>query len=245
MEKQLDCIKAIPPSSRILHIDATSELVTLTKRQLEVYVDIKMGAILNYFCVLKNMQKEKGQNGSTALIGEMVTSKQGTNEIECFLRTLRFNYSLCYPNDAFYFRLIVLDYSSALIHGVCGAINCETIITYAKRVYGLSIGAIDVKDESHSWLASCVAHTMKRYVNMINLLKLDPDLRSLAIYSFTLLLNSKTLNVISEYFKLICYIFLSEYNTESSKIAFKSIVIAQRTTTAVANNPPLIKSLFV
>jgi len=105
MEKQLDCIKAIPPSLRVLHIDATSDLVKLTKRQLDVYVDIDIKQILNYFCVLKNIHKNGKEKGSSALIGEMVTSKQDANEIECFLRTLRFNFCFCFPNEKFYFRL--------------------------------------------------------------------------------------------------------------------------------------------
>jgi hypothetical protein len=32
--------------------------------------------------------------------------------------------------------------------------------------------------------------------------------------------------MITEYFQMICYIFLSQDNTDSSKIAFKNIVIA-------------------
>jgi len=226
MEKQLDCIKAISPDLRVLHIDATSDLVKLTKRQLDVYIDIDFKQILNYFCVLKNIHKNKREKGSSVLVGEMVSSKQDTNEIECFLRTLRFNFCLCYPNDKFYFRLIVVDYSWALIHAVSGAINNETIIAYANRVYKLSIGETNVNQEPLSWMASCVAHTMRRFVNMVNSLQLDGDSRSLAIYSFTLLLNSKSLEIISEYFKLICIVFLSSFKSNSSIVALKSIVIA-------------------
>jgi hypothetical protein len=75
-------------------------------------------------------------------------------------------------------------------------------------------------------MASCVAHTMKRFFKMVSSLGIDDDSRSLAIYSFTLLLNSKSLEIIPEYFKLICNIFLSSYKTNTSIVALKSIVIA-------------------
>ena len=59
-------------------IDATSDQVKLTKRQLDVYVDIDIKQILNYFCVLKNIHKNGKEKGSSALIGEMVSSPSKT-----------------------------------------------------------------------------------------------------------------------------------------------------------------------
>jgi len=50
------------------------------------------------------------------------------------------------------------------------------------------------------------------------------DQRRLAIFAFTLLLNSKTLKIIAEYFELICRLFLSKFATLRAKISFESII---------------------
>jgi hypothetical protein len=50
------------------------------------------------------------------------------------------------------------------------------------------------------------------------------DQQRMAIFAFTLLLNSKTLKIITEYFELMCKLFLSKYSTMRVKIAFESMI---------------------
>jgi hypothetical protein len=112
-----------------------------------------------------------------------------------------------------------------MIHGVLISCNLETVTEYADRVFELANGRIDVNQVEKSWLTICAFHKMRRIIPMIDSFNVtNLDLRRLAIFSFTLLLNSKTMQIISEYFELMCYVFLSKRKTTRVNIAFESMV---------------------
>ena len=85
-------------------------------------------------------------------------------------------------------------------------------------------------NDNKSWLASCAAHTMKRFVTTFDLMKNKPNelVRCMAIFEFSFLLNSKVLDTIKAFFKLLCIIFLSKHKTEICKQAIAAIRIAFR-----------------
>jgi hypothetical protein len=129
----------------------------------------------------------------------------------------------------FLLRLVTIDYSWASIHSILGALNNETPETYAERVYKLAKNEITTDmNDNKSWLASCAAHTMKRFVTTFDLMKTKPNelVRCMAIFGFSLMLNSKDLNTIKAYFKLLCTIFLSKHKTEICKQAIAIIRLA-------------------
>jgi hypothetical protein len=121
--------------------------------------------------------------------------------------------------------MIAVDFSWASIHGVLISCNSETIFEYAQRVYRRAKCEIDVNKIDKSWLSICAFHKMRRIIPMIDMLKpKNLDQQRMAIFAFTLLLNSKTLKIITEYFELMCKLFISKYSTMRVKIAFESII---------------------
>jgi hypothetical protein len=83
-------------------------------------------------------------------------------------------------------------------------------------------------NDNKSWLASCAAHTMKRFVTTFDLMKTKPDelVRCMGIFGFSLMLNSKDLRTIKTYFELLCTIFLSKHKTDICKQAINAIRVA-------------------
>jgi hypothetical protein len=61
------------------------------------------------------------------------------------------------------FRLVVTDYSWALMHIVINGLNSETMVEYSHRVFQLANGELSIKSIEKSWIASCSSHAMKRF----------------------------------------------------------------------------------
>ena len=119
--------------------------------------------------------------------------------------------------------VIVTDYSWALMHSVVQAFNLESIEEYATRVFKLSKGETTVESREKSWLASCAAHTMHRFSRSVGKIMTNREDKMFACYCFSLLLNCTTLSQISEYFKILCIIFLSKTKNKQFLDASKKL----------------------
>ncbi|CAF0789424.1 unnamed protein product, partial [Brachionus calyciflorus] len=193
-EKQIASINLVSPENRILHLDATGQLVRIGG------INYKYQAPLNHFAVLKDRRAIGCSVAKSLLVSEIAIIRA---------------YHLLNGNKPLVFRIIVSDYSFANIHACLRAYNDENINEYALRVFRLAQGYLEVwPTDNKSWLVSCASHTMKRYVDGLKSLVKDTKIRSLASLGFSLLLNSLNLSVITYYFKLIVYSFLDPKRTQ-------------------------------
>ena len=82
------------------------------------------------------------------------------------------------------------------------------MIEYCNRVFEVSNGKKQIKDfPNTSWICSCAAHSMNRFVRALKKINKNDDVHHFACYCFSLLLNSTDLNIMSRYFRLICLVF--------------------------------------
>ena len=147
----------------------------------------------------------------------MCTTRQDVYRISDFLRSFKTDFEQVYSTNL-QFRLVVCDYSWATMHSIVEALNNQLMENYAVKVWKLSRYEINIRDEkSMSWICSCVAHTMKRFVRRINSIIKDKIIITFATYCFSLLVNCLDLDTITSYFKLICIVFLSKTITIETK----------------------------
>ena len=204
LQKQLECINKITPNKRIGFADATGGLCRLLKKECPKY-----NRMLNYFFLMKDIDYIQNEK-HTVLLADMASTEHDTYRIGDFFRLFKRDYEKIYRNDPLYFRLIISDYSWAIIHGIIQGLNMETIEDYMIRVYDLSTSKIQINDVKKTWLCSCVAHTMNRFANSIKSnKKIAKKLRSLICFSFALLLNCLNLESMLSIYRAICYVFLS------------------------------------
>ena len=178
----------------------------------------------------------------------MSTSRHDSFRIGEMFRLLRFNYNKIYQSRNLTFRLIVSDLSWATIHAIVETLNLENIITYSCRVFSYSKEQPEGPGwEDKSWLASCASHTMHRFVRMTKKkVAFDSnEHRSLAFYSFSLLLNCTTLHAAGVIFREIATVFGSETQTEVFKKSLKSVetLISERSQDDVELNS-IIKLIY-
>lgn len=111
---QLECIKETKYEDRILHVDATGSLVDVPEKHTR---DSHKGykRILNYFCLLKN-----GANLSQRglLLSELLSSAHDSCSLAKFFFAMRLDYAKVCRGEELRFRLVVIDYSWALIHSL-------------------------------------------------------------------------------------------------------------------------------
>lgn len=106
------------------------------------------------------------------------------------------------------------------------ALNSQTVEDYAKIMYQIASGARTFDDYPlNSWLASCAAHTMKRFVNSLDK-SIDRNLRRYICFCFSLMLNSTSLDQLSDYFRWICIVHLSETRSELVISSEKALIEA-------------------
>ena len=74
------------------------------------------------------------------MVAELSTSKHDVQELQFFFETIKFSYERSFDGQSLIFRMIVIDYSWVLIHGLLKSFNSETIQDYANRIYDLSTG---------------------------------------------------------------------------------------------------------
>jgi hypothetical protein len=209
MEKQLTAIHSTSYEKRILLFDATGGLVGIGKKYTKNFgFDLKR--ILCYYMILKNYDA-LGMSIGSVCVGELVSSEHDTLSICAFLRHLKGNYEK-YFKEKLKFRLVVIDYSWASIHAFVEVFNRQEIIEYAHHIYKLATGG--EINENFSYLLSCASHTMKRFSRSIQKLTTTKDTHRFICYLFSLLLNSTSLEMIGEYFQLICIIYLSPTQTK-------------------------------
>lgn len=222
-EAQLDCIRLIKPENRILHLDATGNLVKARK------TGDSYGQILNYCFYLKN-SSDLDEGGLP--ICEVATSRHDTLTIMDMCQLLANNYYKISQTSIF-FRLIVIDYSWTEIHATLRGFNDESVIQYMHRVYDVSIGAKEL-DCSLSWLASCASSTMIRFTSRLRTRKIFNDKAAFEFgsLSFSLLLNTIDLKSSLVLFRYLCVLFLSEECCDEQEAALDFIqdAIASRST---------------
>ncbi|CAF0871885.1 unnamed protein product [Brachionus calyciflorus] len=156
-EKQITSIDLIPPENRILHIDATGQFVRITG-------PYKYKQPFNHFALLKDSRSMGYVGSKSLLVGEMLSTRQDTDQIFKFQKKLTF-------------RLIVSDFSFANKHAILRAYNNENMHEYSVRVFRLSAGYIEAwpaeSSKRMTWLCSCASHTMKRFVYCVRDLSLS------------------------------------------------------------------------
>jgi hypothetical protein len=96
----------------MLHLDATSALVSLKEKQTSKYFDTNYQDILNYFVMIRPIDREN----ISAMVAELCTSANDTSEIVNFLTRLQFSYKSMYGNDQVYFRYYKKSYFYYLIY---------------------------------------------------------------------------------------------------------------------------------
>lgn len=109
------------------------------------------------------------------------------------------------------------------------ALNSQSAQDYATTMYKIASGQHTFEDyPTFSWLASCAAHTMKRFVNSLEKLgkKQDKNLKRYVCFCFSLMLNCTDLDQLSEYFRLISVVHLSETRSESMAASERALVEA-------------------
>ena len=103
--------------------------------------------------------------------------------------------------EPFFFKLVVTDYSWALIHSVVEVLNMMSITSYAKLVYELAEDRLDnMKRNSTTLLISCVTHTMKRFTLSIKALSLTEFQYTYLAFCFSLLVNCTDLCLAGDYY---------------------------------------------
>jgi hypothetical protein len=206
-EKQLLCVKSTAYEDRFLHFDASGGYINITKKQAEPYGVYKRNLVYN--CLLKN-----NRNDMSTIIGQLISCSHDVLQLNHFWLDFKFKYEKIF-SDRFHFRLITTDNAFAIIHSLIDTLNKDSINEYAEKVFKLASGDTKLlNSKSYSWIASCVAHTMKRLANSLKVFNLNVNQKRYVCFAFSLLLNSTTLVEISTYFEKMCTIFLSEFQSQ-------------------------------
>ena len=227
-EMQLQCLKCLPYKRRILHIDNMDSLVSIPKRFRN------QSTILNFFLLLKDahdlfniQQYDSIVDAKTLMLSELSSSRYDIYGMTSYLKLLKADHEFLYQldEDKFSFRLIIIEYSWNVINSCLEVFNLENLEAYAQRVFNYSQG-IDYDDTSKSWIYVCSTHTMNKFCKSISKI-IDSDyIRLFACFCFSLLLNSSDLAICSQYFELICHVFLSRYSTALSNSSFNKLQTA-------------------
>lgn len=157
-EQQIKVLHSIPAEQRVLHIDATGQLVYVAK-----YMK-KYPKIMNYAFIVKDSLnlEEFG-----LLINETITSRQDAYSIGDMLRLFKFNYLSIYPNAGRIFQMVIVDLSWATIHATLEVLNLETVNNYSSRIYKFAKGEVSEADKNLTRIGSCASHTMHRFTKQL------------------------------------------------------------------------------
>lgn len=221
LERHFDIIKSIEPHNRIAHVDSTGILVKITKAE----ANMEYPAIMNYFLYLKDLSRQNDKDWKGCLVGEFVTGDQSTNALKHFF-AFYFDAFKAQFDDELRFRYLVSDYSWVIIHSALQEINHDSILEYAQAVMQLCIKELDQVEEfmqRRTWLVSCAAHTMHRYSKAIKALTASQELYEFGCFCFNLLLTSTDLTCLQDFFKLICFVFLSKDNSSRTKSSIQKL----------------------
>ena len=101
--------------------------------------NINFGAypdILNYYALVVNPAVRKAENvAHTFQLAELASSAQDIEAIKMFFNRIKSKYGSLYKQQPCNFRLIVSDYSWAIMHSVIDSFNGMSVIDYSKVVY--------------------------------------------------------------------------------------------------------------
>lgn len=225
-------LRNISSANRIAHIDSSGKFCRIPKRIRQYKW------LLNYFIICKDRNQfvQELNAEKSLLVSEMVTSRHTTFSTGNFLRFIKHDYETKYPNETLYFRMIVSDYSWATMHAIVEALNIENMEIYAKKVYNASRRKDALEEFKTSWIVSCTAHTMHRFVRAIKTSLKNPDNKQLYASCLSLLLNCTYLETIDEVFKLILQLFLSpnvSSTTENAKKRLNELIELRSNTNEV------------
>jgi hypothetical protein len=152
------------------------------------------------------------------VVSELVSSSHDELALTIFLTTLKYSYiqlfsSVFAADDGFYFRLVVIDSRLASLHAVLHAICRDEVHSYAKRVFKLAKGEAQLTNEK-SWIATRASNTMHRFCKSIDKLSnINKTKRAFFCLSFSLLLNSQTLDEISSFYRSMVVVCFSKVKT--------------------------------
>jgi hypothetical protein len=164
---------------------------------------------LNYFCILKkiNRTNDGDEYRKQVLVGELCTSQHDVTNITNFFNTLRISYLKYNETYDLSFRLIVINYSWAIIQSIISGIFCENITDYASRVYELAKGykSIAQFDQSKSWLFCCPMQTIVRFIYSLKKhVQVEKSIKiNLCLYFFLLIKSRSFENFLNLYESII------------------------------------------
>ena len=184
----------------------------------------------------------------------MITCDQSSVSISNIFSILKNKFNK-YFNINLNFRIIVIDYSWASIHAILETFNLENVIAYSKRVYRLAQMLNHELNEcikDYTWLISCCAHTMNRFVQALKPKISNSSIYSLCSYCFGLLVNCTDLNSMDDILKLILLIFISKKKSKEYLIAIEKVelllserpVIREEVNKIISLNEPKTFSIF-
>ena len=206
-ESQFKAYKKIPSSRRILHMDATGNMISIPHTMRKYNRILTYALIAQDIDKLSNTHKEE-QN--YLLLTETSTSSHDTHQLSKMLLNAKICFKSLYPNENFCYML-VLDLSWASIHAACNELNNEDFIDYSNRIFRMASGDNSANNPSKVLLASCASHTMNRFTKAVNKKKVfskdEQKLKQLGIFSFSLMLNCLDLKSITDIFRLLCLSF--------------------------------------
>jgi hypothetical protein len=158
------------------------------------------------------------------LVSELSSSRQNVYAITLFLRFLKQDYESIYF-QRLYFRIICIDYAWASTHAILEVLNLDDIFSYSKRIFRM---AQQEKFEpgERTWIVSCVSHTMHRFSRGMKQLFKDKtylNKKELCFLSFSLLLNSVSLESIQIIWTNIVVFFLSFKRHEKFENAYDNL----------------------
>lgn len=182
---QFECLAKTVYEDRIMHIDATGQLVRVGDySEIQKHADYKR--ILNYTVLVRNpmlahesirkfqLGKLIWQNcqvsfifliklNASIFLAELISSSQTTRTLTTFLLRLKMTFEEI-AKKSFNFRLVVSDFCWAVIHSAVTVLNGIEVSVYATRVFDFAHNRLcDEIVNSTSWLMTCCAHTMKRF----------------------------------------------------------------------------------
>ncbi len=177
--------------------------------------EVNFEKILNYFCILKkiNRTNDGDEYKKQVLVGELCTSQHDVINLTNFFNTLRISYLKYSETYDLSFRLVVLNYSWALIQSIISGIFCENVTDYASRVYELAKGykTIAQFDQSKSWLFCCPSQTILRFIySMKKHVEVDKSIKINLCYYFFLLIKSRSFDNLLNTYEAIILVCLSK-----------------------------------
>ena len=129
-EQQFECLFRTPYEQRVLHIDATGNLV---KVHGNVYK-----RILNYTFLVKNYSLRDIEE-SPFQLGEFISSNHDVMPLTIMIMRMKYQFEKFFSKQ-FNFRIFVCDFSWTLIHSAIESLNQISIIQYANLVMELANG---------------------------------------------------------------------------------------------------------